>query len=72
MRFVNPDSLLGICLGILGGVSKFLADIPQETISQSERFLDAGIIALLSAVCGLFGKDLYQWIKKRIKNQKDI
>jgi len=62
--FNQQDTKLSMLFGLVGGFFKMITSLD---ISFWHRIIEAGLIAMVSAVAGLVGKDLYVLIKKRIK-----
>ena len=67
MNLLHLDNTrIGIGSGILGGVGKYLLEIPSH-INFGTALYHTIITALISAACGLLVKDAYGWIKRKIK-----
>lgn len=57
---------VGLGAGLLGGLGRYLMEIPLH-ISFGTAIYHAIIIAIISSLCGLIVKDVYGWIKEKIK-----
>jgi uncharacterized membrane protein YjjP (DUF1212 family) len=60
----KQDTWIGIITGSVGGATKFYLTIEPHFFT---KFFEAGATALFCGLCGVAGKELWYFIKKKYK-----
>jgi len=60
----KQDTWIGLIAGSLGGATKFFLNIQEHF---GVRFFEAGITALFCGLMGVAGKELWYYLKKKVK-----
>jgi hypothetical protein len=67
----NPlDATIGLLAGLVGGVTKYLIDVPIVPGSFFIALAEAGLTALLCGFLGVAGKHLFGIVIKKIFSRK--
>jgi hypothetical protein len=56
---------LGFLFGMIGGVTKFVCDVPIHTTEYLKATAEAGFTALVCGFLGVAGKEFYVFLKKK-------
>lgn len=68
------DTWIGISSGIFGGFVKY-SSIALLQISFSQKLIESAVIAIVCGACGVIGKELIIFLKKKFfkaKSNKDV
>lgn len=62
----HNNNTIGFAIGMVGGTVKFLTALPAEFFPN---LIGASVTALICGACGIAGKELYIYIKRKLKRK---
>lgn len=65
----NNNTLIGFAFGFAGGLARLVAQI--NTAPYSVTLSKALLTAFLCGMAGVAGKEVYLWVRKKIKAKRD-